>query len=58
MVKYIKAQTGNMFVLTELGKTNNKVNAKYNPEHGARYKYTVPDSWVRDGYVIEVKENK
>lgn len=58
-VKYAKAQSGNRFVLTELGFENPRIRAKYEEsgKYSTLYKYTVPTAWVDKGYVQEAKEN-
>lgn len=58
-VKYAKAQSGNRFVLTELGFENPRIRAKYEEsgKYSTLYKYTVPTAWVDKGYVQEAKED-
>ena len=57
MCKTVKAQPGYVFILTDKGKENPKVCSKYNPDyiHRDQYKYSVPEKWIEEGYVVEVR---
>lgn len=55
--EYIKAEVGNVWTTTELGKTIGRIAAKF--EEGAFnrqvYSVKVPKSWVTQGWVKQVK---
>lgn len=56
MGKYVKARPGYKFTLTELGFDLPKIRAKYDPEYyDRRFEGSVPEKWIRDGYVKEVE---
>lgn len=58
MCNYIMAASGNIFILTDLGKQTPKISVKFEPDyiHKDTYKHSVPEKWVRMGYVTEVKD--
>ena len=58
MVTYAKAKEGNIFVLTEEGEKVSNICAKYRGSESNRMRYSksVPESWVKNGYVTEVKD--
>ena len=60
MVKYARAEKGNIFVLTAFGFEQGYVRSKFNKNsvNYARYKKVVPEAWVIKGYVVEVKDGK
>ena len=62
MVVYRKASEGKKWILTELGGEQPRIRAKFenrNP-NAILYAKSVPDSWVKSGYVVEadIKEEE
>ena len=59
MPDYTRARPGNIFKVTDKGKDVSYVSGKYAVDYKLqRYNYCVPTAWIRNGYVIEVKEDK
>ncbi|MBQ2342371.1 MAG: hypothetical protein II385_06945 [Bacteroidaceae bacterium] len=58
MCKYIKAQEGHYFRITDKGKQDPRVSAKFEIGYigNQQYKYRVPENWIRNGLVEEVTE--
>lgn len=56
MLNWVKAHEGKKFSLTELGFEVGRIRVKYEENYRERKKYEdgVPESWIRDGYVVEV----
>lgn len=59
MIKWIYAKEGCKFIPTD--KADNRIKAKYDVENSPKsiinqYKHSAPESWVKNGYVIEVRE--
>lgn len=57
MVKWTYARTNKKFELTEEGKKENHVKAKFADGYSqrGRYEKCVPQTWVKQGYVKEVE---
>ena len=57
MCKYTTAHPGFKFILTGKGKENPKISDKFNTSYSGKeqYHYVVPEKWVNEGYVMEVK---
>ena len=56
MCNYTTAKPGYKFILTGKGKENPKISYKFNQgyQHKGQYQYTVPEKWIKEGYVVEV----
>ncbi len=54
-VKWIKANKGCNFALTELGLELPRIRAKYTGDTRKQYETAVPASWIENGYVHEVR---
>ena len=56
MCNYTTAKPGYCFILTDKGRENPKISYKFNGyQHKDQYKYTVPEKWIKEGYVLEVQ---
>lgn len=57
MCKWVYSKAGYKFILTELGLEDSRIRAKFNSDYERKLNYekTVPESWVKKGYVTEVK---
>lgn len=57
MTKFARVKEGNQFVITDLGMQIAHVNSKY--EDGKKqYKKCVPQIWIDNGWVKEVKDGE
>lgn len=58
MVKYSRPKYGYKYAITELGRTEPKIKAKYEYENAIKhsYEHCVPTKWLEMGYVQEIKD--
>ena len=54
-VKWIRAEKGCVFALTELGLELPRIRAKYKDNYDKKYETAVPETWVENGYVRQVR---
>lgn len=57
MVTWVRVREGYKYVITDKGKNHPRINAKFEVTGDKKngYLLSVPDSWLREGYVKEEK---
>ena len=54
-VKFIYSKPGYKYIPTELGLEISKVSSKYGPNSTHQYDVCVPENWVKNAWVKEIK---